>query len=76
MFSHVVTKCARKNIVPNKDKTLIVIKSPNEAAIGVATLSGFILYRRESNITAIIILLSTNEAMEVLVKLLAHNKAA
>ena len=69
-------KWAFKNIEPKNARIVNVVRSPKEAAIGVATLSGFIWSFFDKIITKIIIPLRTNEANEAVTKLLAHNKLA
>lgn len=62
--------------LPSNERTPKVVRSPKDAAIGVATLSGLMRRHRETSMTAIITRLRINDATEAVVKLLAHNKAA
>lgn len=58
-----------------QDKRAKVVKSPKEAAIGVATLSGLIFICRDNNMTATITRPSKKLATEAVTKALAHSKS-
>lgn len=52
-----------------------MVRSPKEAAIGVATLSGLMFTCLENNITATITSPKKKLATEAVTKALAHNKS-
>jgi len=58
-----------------QDKRAKVVRSPKEAAIGVATLSGLMFIRRDNSMTATITRPSKKLATEAVTKALAHNKS-
>ncbi len=64
------------NQVPNIERTPRVVRSPKLAAIGVATLSGLMLYFREHKTTATIMTPRIREAKEAVAKLLAESNRA
>lgn len=59
-------------IPASKDK---VIKSPKLAAMGVATLSGLMLYLLDNKITNTMITPRNKEAKEAVIKLLVHKRS-
>lgn len=63
-----------REVIP--ERSAKVVKSPREAAIGVATLSGLMFIRLDKSITATITKPNKKLATDAVTKALAHNRRA